>query len=67
MPKRQDQVDDFLSCHQIDLSQTDGGGWLAKVQVMTSRDEFMPYRLTAPSQSAMIELLRVVFAAHRRG
>lgn len=47
---------------EIELSPTTANGWVATIKIQTGRDEHRNYRVTAPSQTALFELVKLVLS-----
>lgn len=55
-----------LNGHQIKC-ETHDGLWFATLIIQTSRDEYSPpYNLETPSQTLLLELIRVIFGKELR-
>jgi hypothetical protein len=53
--------------NEIKIAQTDDGGWIASLKVQESYDSYRSYYIEAPSQTMLLETIRMMFGRPRYG
>lgn len=62
---RQDKQKEGTLANRIEIAERKDGTWKAVLQKMTSQTEFETFEVEAPSQTMLLEIIRVVFGMKR--